>query len=50
VMMRQLLELMKGSESQYIVITPGQLVGIEGIANVITVQNSAGSSKVKVAA
>jgi chromosome segregation ATPase len=50
VMMRQLLDLMKGSESQYIVITPGQLVGIEGIANVITVQNSAGSSKVKVAA
>jgi chromosome segregation protein len=50
VMMRQMLELMKGSESQYIVITPGQLVGIEGIANVITVQNSAGSSKVKVAA
>jgi len=50
VMMRQMLELMKGNEAQYIVITPGQLVGIEGIANVITVQNVAGASKVKVAA
>jgi len=50
VMMRQMLELMKGNEAQYIVITPGQLVGIEGIANVITVQNVAGVSKVKVAA
>lgn len=50
VMMSQMLELMKGNESQYIVITPGQLVGIEGIANVITVQNVAGASRVKVAA
>ena len=50
VMMKQMLNLMKGDESQYIVITPGQLVGIEGIANVITVQNVAGASKVKVAA
>jgi chromosome segregation protein len=50
VMMKQMLDLMKEEETQYIVITPGQLVGIEGIANVITVQNVAGASKVKVAA
>jgi chromosome segregation protein len=50
VMMKQMLELLRGREAQYIVITPGQLVGVEGIANVITVQNVAGSSRVKVAA
>lgn len=45
-----IIELMKGWETQYIVITPGQLFNVEGIPNVITVQNIAGSSQVKVAA
>ncbi|MEW6592626.1 MAG: AAA family ATPase, partial [Candidatus Hadarchaeota archaeon] len=47
---RGIIEFMKGSETQYIVITPGQLVTVEGVPNVVTVQNIAGSSKVKVAA
>ena len=45
-----IIEFMKGEETQYIVITPGQLVSVEGVPNVITVQNIAGSSQVKVAA
>jgi len=49
-MMKQLLGLMEESEAQYIVITPGRLVDVEEVPNVVTVQNVAGSSKVKVAA
>jgi chromosome segregation protein len=49
-MMKQLLSLMEEEDAQYIVITPGRLVEIEEVPNVITVQNVAGSSKVKVAA
>ncbi len=49
-MMREILELMKVEGTQYIVITPGQLVNIEGVPNVITVQNTAGASRVKVVA
>jgi chromosome segregation ATPase len=48
--LRGIIEFMKGEATQYIVITPGQLVNVEGVPNVITVQNIAGSSKVKVAA
>jgi chromosome segregation ATPase len=48
--LREILEFMKGEGTQYIVITPGQLVNVEGVPNVITVQNIAGSSQVKVAA
>lgn len=48
-MMRELLDLMEESESQYIVITPGRLVEIEEVPNLIAVQNAAGSSRVKVA-
>lgn len=45
-----IVEFMKGEGTQYIVITPGQLMNTEGIPNVITVQNIAGASRVKVAA
>ena len=48
-MMKQILSMMEEGDAQYIVITPGRLVEIEGVPNVITVQNVAGSSKVKVA-
>jgi len=49
-MMREILSMMRDETSQYIVITPGQLLDVEGVPNVITVQNIAGSSKVKVVA
>ncbi|PIU12757.1 MAG: hypothetical protein COT21_03070 [Hadesarchaea archaeon CG08_land_8_20_14_0_20_51_8] len=48
--LKEIMEFMKGEETQYIVITPGQLTNVEGVSNVITVQNIAGSSQVKVAA
>ncbi len=48
-MMREILDSMQDETAQYIVITPGQLVDVEGVPNVITVQNIAGSSRVKVA-
>lgn len=48
-MMRELLNMMEESENQYIIITPGRLVEIEEVPNVIAVQNAAGSSEVKVA-
>lgn len=48
-MMRELLELMEDSKSQYMVITPGRLVEIEQVPHVIAVQNAAGSSEIKVA-
>lgn len=48
-MMKELLNMMEESENQYIVITPGRLVEIEDVPNVIAVQNAAGSSEVKVA-
>lgn len=47
---RGIIEYMKGEGMQYIVITPGQLMDVEEVPNVITVQNIAGSSRVKVAA
>ncbi|KXB07108.1 hypothetical protein AKJ51_02005 [candidate division MSBL1 archaeon SCGC-AAA382A20] len=47
-MMKELLSLMDESNSQYIVITPGRLVEIEEVPNVIAIQNTAGSSEVKV--
>ncbi len=49
-MMLEILNSMKEETAQYIVITPGRLVNIEGVPNVITVQNIAGHSSVKVAA
>ena len=49
VIMRQILGSMRDESKQYIVITPGQIPGIEGVPNVITVQNVAGTSKVRVA-
>ncbi|MEM3598472.1 MAG: hypothetical protein QXT02_06020, partial [Candidatus Hadarchaeum sp.] len=49
-MMTEILNSMKDEEAQYIVITPGRLVNVEGVPNVITVQNIAGLSSVKVAA
>jgi chromosome segregation protein len=48
--LRSIIESMKGERSQCILITPGQLVGAGEVPNVITVQNVAGSSKVKVVA
>ena len=48
--LQEIVEFMKGEGAQYIVITPGQLVEVEDVPNVITVQNIAGSSRVKVAA
>ena len=50
VIMREILGLMRDEAKQYIVITPGQLVDIEEVPNVITVQNVAGASRVKVTA
>jgi chromosome segregation protein len=47
--LRGIIDFMRGEGTQYIVITPGQLVNLEGVPNVITVQNIAGSSQVKVA-
>ncbi len=44
-----IIDFMKGEKTQYIVITPGQLVSLEGVPHVITVQNLAGASRVKVA-
>jgi len=49
-MMKEILSMMRDQTMQYIVITPGQLLEVEGVPNVITVQNIAGSSQVKVAA
>ncbi|MEA1904935.1 MAG: hypothetical protein U9M97_03535, partial [Candidatus Hadarchaeota archaeon] len=49
-MMKQILNMMEEGDAQYIVITPGRLVEIEDVPNVIAVQNVAGSSKIKVAA
>ncbi len=48
-MMRELLDLMEESDSQYMVITPGRLVEVEEVPNLIAVQNAAGSSEVRVA-
>lgn len=48
-MMRELLDMMDESNRQYLVITPGRLVEVEDIKNLIAVQNAAGSSEVKVA-
>jgi len=48
--LRGVIEFMKGEGAQYIVITPGQLFGVEEVPNVVTVQNIAGTSRVKVAA
>ncbi|MEM2874713.1 MAG: AAA family ATPase [Candidatus Hadarchaeales archaeon] len=42
-----IIEFMKGEGTQYLVITPGQLVNLEGVPNVIMVQNIAGTSHVK---
>jgi len=47
--LRAIIDFMRGEGTQYIVITPGQLANLEGVPNVITVQNIAGSSQVKVA-
>lgn len=47
--LRGIIDFMRGEGNQYIVITPGQLANLEGVPNVITVQNIAGSSQVKVA-
>jgi chromosome segregation protein len=49
-MMTEILNSMREETAQYIVITPGRLVNVEGVPNVITVQNIAGLSSVKVAA
>ena len=47
--LRGIIDFMRGEGTQYIVITPGHLANLEGVPNVITVQNIAGSSQVKVA-
>jgi len=49
-MLAEILNSMREETAQYIVITPGRLVNVEGVPNVITVQNIAGLSSVKVAA
>jgi chromosome segregation protein len=49
-LMKQLLRSMSGRAAQYMIITPRQLPDVEGVSNVITVQNVAGASKVRVVA
>ena len=49
-MLAEILNSMREETAQYFVITPGRLVNVEGVPNVITVQNIAGLSSVKVAA
>ena len=49
-LMRQLMRLMGARSAQCLLITPRQLPGVEGVSNVITVQNVAGVSSVKVVA
>jgi chromosome segregation ATPase len=46
--MQSIVDSMKDEAAQYILITPGQLVNVENVPNVVTVQNVAGSSQVKV--
>ena len=47
ILMRYILKLTSESGSQYIVITPGQVTGLKGAPHVITVQNIAGRSIVR---
>jgi chromosome segregation ATPase len=47
-LLRSLIEVTKNEEAQYILITPGHIVDVEGVPNVITVQKVGGVSQVKV--
>jgi chromosome segregation protein len=47
-LLRSVAELTGEDTAQYLLITPGRLVGVEKVANVITVQNVGGSSRVGV--
>jgi chromosome segregation ATPase len=46
--LREILGYMKGEATQTLVITPMRLIEVEEVPNVITVQNAAGLSQVKV--
>jgi hypothetical protein len=43
-----LKEIEKEKDSQYLTITPGQLTSVGESVNIITVQNTNGTSKIKV--
>ncbi|MEM2266056.1 MAG: AAA family ATPase, partial [Candidatus Hadarchaeales archaeon] len=45
---RSLIEATKGEKVQYLVITPGYLLGVEEVPNIIMVQNVGGVSQVRV--
>lgn len=47
-LLRGLIEVAKGEETQYILITPGQIMNVGEIPNVITVQKVGGISRVEV--
>jgi len=47
-LLRSLIEVTKNEDVQYILITPGQIVDVEGVPNVITVQKVGGVSQVMV--
>ncbi len=47
---QSIVESTKGEKTQYIVITPGHLLYVQDVPNVIMVQNVAGSSRIKVVA
>jgi len=45
---RSLIEATRGEKVQYLVITPGHLLGVEEVPNIIMVQNVGGVSQVRV--
>lgn len=47
---QSIVESTKGEKTQYIVITPGHLLYVQDVPNVVMVQNVAGSSRIKVVA
>jgi chromosome segregation protein len=49
-LLQSIVESMRDEGAQYILITPGRLMNVERIPNVITVQNVAGASRVRVVA
>lgn len=47
---RSIIESTRGEEVQYLVITPGYLLDVEGVPNIVMVQNVGGVSQVRVVA
>ncbi|MEM2866499.1 MAG: AAA family ATPase [Candidatus Hadarchaeales archaeon] len=45
---RSIIEATKGERVQYLVITPGYLLGVEEVPNIVMVQNVGGTSQVRV--